>query len=253
MGKSSRKYHHGDLRNALVEAGIAILADAGLEALTLRAAAAKAGVSHAAPAHHFGSLQGLLTAIATDGFTRFHAAIETAMSSASAAPVERLRAAGRAYVGFAVEHPAIIQLMFSGPRLDWSQTPLCEAADRAYAQLSEIVRPAAAHLGIASEERRRELELMVLEQHPRLRDASERGCYRAWTDRGAWRPFRTCRACFSAHGRLTGSGRHDFGPAGHWSGKRGPSLPYRVERRADRGASARGNRLRADQSQTCLQ
>lgn len=161
MRKDDQKYHHGDLRKALVEAGIAILGEAGPEGLTLRGAAARAGVSHAAPAHHFGSLQGLQTAIATVGFERFHAALGLAIEAAPTLPVERLRAAGRAYVGYAIENPAIIQLMFSGPRLDWSQAPLCQAADRAYAQLSEIVRPAAVHLGVASEEGRRELELMV--------------------------------------------------------------------------------------------
>lgn len=154
-------YHHGDLRNALIEAGIAILAEGGSEALTLRAAAARAGVSHAAPAHHFGSLHGLLTAIATVGFERFHAAIDHAMAQAGASPLERLRAAGRAYVGFAIDHPAIIQLMFSGPRLDWSNAALCVAADRAYGQLTEIVAPAAEHLGATDEASRRELALMV--------------------------------------------------------------------------------------------
>jgi AcrR family transcriptional regulator len=161
MLKQSQKYHHGDLRKALVEAGIAILREAGPEGLTLRGAAARAGVSHAAPAHHFGSLQGLQTAIATAGFERFHAALALAIEAALPSPLERLRAAGRAYAAFAIENPALIRLMFSGPLLDWSQTALCEAADRAYAQLSEIVRPAAAHLGVTSEEGRRELELMV--------------------------------------------------------------------------------------------
>ncbi len=161
MAKARQSYHHGDLRNALIEAGIAILADGGAEALTLRAAAARAGVSHAAPAHHFGSLQGLLTAIAAVGFERFHMVIDGAMTQAGASPIERLRAAGRAYVGFAIANPAIIQLMFSGPRLDWSSTELCIAADRAYAQLEEIVGPAAEHLGAADEAGRRELALAV--------------------------------------------------------------------------------------------
>ncbi|MFO1170188.1 MAG: TetR/AcrR family transcriptional regulator [Hyphomicrobiaceae bacterium] len=161
MAKARQSYHHGDLRKALIEAGIAILAEGGTEGLTLRAAAARAGVSHAAPAHHFGSLQGLLTAIATVGFERFHAAIDLAMAIAPPSPVERLRAAGRAYVGFAIAHPAIVQLMFSGPRLDWSRATLCVAADRAYLQLTDIVAPAAEHLGATDEASRSELALMV--------------------------------------------------------------------------------------------
>lgn len=161
MAKAGRSYHHGDLRNALIEAGIAILAESGAEALTLRAAAARAGVSHAAPAHHFGSLQGLLTAIAAVGFERFHAALESAMAEAGASPLERLRAAGRAYVAFALANPAIIQLMFSGVRLDWSSAELCVAADRAYGQLEEIVAPAAERLGAHDEAAHRELALAV--------------------------------------------------------------------------------------------
>ena len=161
MAKARHSYHHGDLRNALIEAGIAILAEGGTEALTLRAAAAKAGVSHAAPAHHFGSLHGLLTAIAAVGFERFYSAIDAAMAVAPPAPVDRLRAAGQAYVAFAVANPAIIQLMFSGPRLDWSSVDLCAAADRAAKQLSQIVAPAAERLGATSEAQRRELEVMV--------------------------------------------------------------------------------------------
>lgn len=161
MAKARQSYHHGDLRKALIEAGIAILAEGGTEGLTLRAAAARAGVSHAAPAHHFGSLQGLLTAIATVGFERFHAAIDLAMAIAPPSPVERLRAAGQAYVAFALANPAIIQLMFSGPRLDWSRQELCVAADRAYRQLEEIVAPAAERLGAHDEAARRELALAV--------------------------------------------------------------------------------------------
>lgn len=161
MAKPRQSYHHGDLCQALIAAGIAILSENGAGALTLRAAAARAGVSHAAPAHHFGSLQGLLTVIAAEGFERFHAAIDAAMAKAPSSPAARLRAAGEAYVGFATTHPAIVQLMFSGPRLDWSDAGLCSAADRAYGQLEEIVAPAAAHLGAATEAGRRDLALMV--------------------------------------------------------------------------------------------
>ncbi|MEZ5926053.1 MAG: TetR/AcrR family transcriptional regulator [Hyphomicrobiaceae bacterium] len=156
-----RTYHHGDLRQALVAAANCILKDEGLDALTLRAAAQRAGVSHAAPAHHVGSLQGLLTAVAAQGFVHFHASLETAMDAAPTSPLERLRAAGRAYVGFAVDNPALIQLMFSGSRLDWSDPDLCAASDRAYRQLTDIVRPAAERLGASGEEDIRELALMV--------------------------------------------------------------------------------------------
>ncbi len=67
-----RPYHHGNLKAELIRAGIALIEEEGLDALSLRAIAARAGVSHAAPRNHFGSLRGLLTAIAAQGF-RLHA------------------------------------------------------------------------------------------------------------------------------------------------------------------------------------
>jgi AcrR family transcriptional regulator len=160
-GSGRRTYHHGDLRNALVRAAIAILEREGLNALTLRGAATQAGVSHAAPAHHFRSLKGLLTAVAAEGFRRFYAALERAMREVQPSPVGQLRAAGQAYVAFALENAAVVQLMFSGARLDWTDPDLCVAADRADAQLLEIVRPAADRLGALNDIDRRELALMV--------------------------------------------------------------------------------------------
>ncbi|NRB03591.1 MAG: TetR family transcriptional regulator, partial [Rhodobacteraceae bacterium] len=64
-------YHHGDLRAALIEAGLQELEATGTEAFSLRKVARRAGVSHAAPAHHFGDVTGLLTALAAEGFRRF--------------------------------------------------------------------------------------------------------------------------------------------------------------------------------------
>ncbi|HEU0222356.1 MAG TPA: TetR/AcrR family transcriptional regulator, partial [Paracoccaceae bacterium] len=80
---SERRYHHGDLRRALVEAGLAILEEAGLEALTLRACAARVGVSHAAPRNHFAGLGGLLAAIKAEGFRRHEAAMRAGMAEAT--------------------------------------------------------------------------------------------------------------------------------------------------------------------------
>ena len=69
--ETSRPHHHGDLRRALIDAGLALLTEGGTSALTLRGCAARAGVSHAAPAHHFDGLDGLRVAIAEEGFDRF--------------------------------------------------------------------------------------------------------------------------------------------------------------------------------------
>jgi AcrR family transcriptional regulator len=108
-----RPYHHGNLREALLLAAERLLAKRGAEALTLREVAKSAKVSHGAPYHHFKGKDALLAAVAERGF----AGLTDAMLRVDAAtPVERLRAIGEAYVGFARRHPARFRLMF-GPLL----------------------------------------------------------------------------------------------------------------------------------------
>lgn len=134
-------YHHGNLREALIDAGLAILAEKGLDALTFRACAAKAGVSHAAPTHHFGNRDGLLSALTTVAFRRFFDTIATEQKTGAQTPQARLRAAGRGYVLFATANPDLFRLMFSAKRLDWSDPDLSSAARAAYDQLGSTVRP----------------------------------------------------------------------------------------------------------------
>ncbi len=99
-----RPYHHGDLRRAILTAALDVIAADGPSALSLRDLARRAGVSHAAPAHHFKDRTGLLTAIAAEGFGLLAATIgETA----------DLKDAGVRYVRFAREHPAHFQVMFA--------------------------------------------------------------------------------------------------------------------------------------------
>jgi len=109
--RRKRAYHHGDLRRALVGAARAILEKGGLGALSLRAVARRAGVSQAAPYHHFADRDALVSAVATEGFREFDAAMHARMDR-SRDPVERLIAAGVAYVSFAVANPALFQVMF---------------------------------------------------------------------------------------------------------------------------------------------
>src|SRR5579871_2917423 len=97
-------YHHGALHEALLVAAESVLERDGLPGLTLRAAAREAGVSHAAPTHHFGDLTGLLSELAAVGFRRFHAALTEAANKVTA-PAGRLDAMGSAYVAFARRHP----------------------------------------------------------------------------------------------------------------------------------------------------
>ncbi|WP_406372465.1 TetR/AcrR family transcriptional regulator [Streptomyces sp. NBC_00647] len=101
---SARPYHHGDLRRAILGAALDVIAVEGPSALSLRDLARRAGVSHAAPAHHFKDRTGLLTAIAAEGYGLLATALDAA---------DDLRDAGVRYVRFAREHPAHFQVMFS--------------------------------------------------------------------------------------------------------------------------------------------
>src|SRR5262245_6713086 len=145
--RAKKPYHHGDLRNALLEAGLEILDREGIAAVTLREIAARAGVSHAAPAHHFGNLKGLMTALAAVAFGRLYESIEAAMDAAPKPPVEQLRAAGRGYVSFAERNPGLFRLMFTASLLDHADPDLQRAGGRAYQQLLDIAAQAAAERG----------------------------------------------------------------------------------------------------------
>jgi AcrR family transcriptional regulator len=135
-------YHHGDLRAALLVAAEAELADAGIEAFSLRRVARRAGVSHAAPAHHFGDVQGLLTALAAEGFRRLVAA--QAAREAGAAPDARsqLVATGLGYVDFALANPPLFRLIFGSSRPDHDEPALAAAGGAAYRQLTARVAAA---------------------------------------------------------------------------------------------------------------
>src|SRR5947199_6325390 len=99
-------YHHGDLHDALLRAAETVLERDGVQGLTLRAAAREAGVSHAAPTHHFGDMTGLVSELAAVGFRRFAAALTDAASAGSPRSAHaRLEAMGIAYVTFARTYP----------------------------------------------------------------------------------------------------------------------------------------------------
>lgn len=109
----SDAYHHGDLPNALLAAVGEIVAERGVRDVSLREAARRAGVSHSAPAHHFGDKEGMLAAFCRQGF----ALLEHELRSAAEAhrdlpPLERFAKDGEAYVRFAVNHPAHFEVMF---------------------------------------------------------------------------------------------------------------------------------------------
>lgn len=135
-----KAFHHGDLREALVAAGIAIVEKDGPAAFTLRECARRAGVSHAAPKNHFASAEDLIAEIAARGFEAFHAELATAADAAGPSADLRLIAMGRAYVAFAMAHPGVYGLMFRRPRADLAQsTRLKQTAQAAWMQLATAV------------------------------------------------------------------------------------------------------------------
>jgi len=130
-------YHHGALRDALLQAAEKVLERDGLPGLTLRAVAREAGVSHAAPTHHFGDLTGLLSELAAIGYRRFGAAMDAADNTAM--PKERGLASAKAYVAYALAHPGLYGLMFRAERLDMTRPSLREAADASFAGFAEAI------------------------------------------------------------------------------------------------------------------
>lgn len=132
---SDAPYHHGDLRAALLREAEAELAEKGAEGFSLRGVARRAGVSHAAPAHHFGDTAGLLTALAAEGFRRFLAMQRRRMERAEG-PRARMLASGLGYIDFALSAPALFRLMFASGRTDWRDAALCAAAEEAFDNLA---------------------------------------------------------------------------------------------------------------------
>jgi AcrR family transcriptional regulator len=142
-----RAYHHGDLRRALLDAALALVERHGVSALTLREVARRAGVSHAAPAHHFGDLLGLQRALADESFEALRLHMLGAMSGALDAE-EALRRSGIAYVEFAVANPGRFRAMFHPAIRDASGKPsAAEAA--AYEVLLSGIRARHAGSGLA--------------------------------------------------------------------------------------------------------
>ena len=130
-GSKGRGYHHGDLRRALVEAAAAILAEAGVDALTLRGVGDRVGVSRTALYRHFDSKAALLAAVATEGFRSFRRALEAALQAAPADAGARIAALGRAYVAFGAEHPTYYRTMFATPITGKDHDPDLAAEGRA--------------------------------------------------------------------------------------------------------------------------
>jgi AcrR family transcriptional regulator len=126
-GMQPRPYHHGDLRSVLLKAAAQEITRVGVAQLSLRELARRAGVSHAAPAHHFGDKTGLLTALATEGFRILHERTSPVIGHGDA-----LVRAGEQYIAFALAHPAHFSVMFDPHLLRMSDEGLTAERDQAF-------------------------------------------------------------------------------------------------------------------------
>jgi AcrR family transcriptional regulator len=146
--ENARPYHHGDLRRVLLEEAVASLRESGPAALSLRDLARRAGVSHAAPAHHFGDKRGLLTAVAAEGFRRLSASL-----GATYEATRDFAEVGVAYVTFAVEERPYFDVMFRPDLYDPDDPELVAARSASGAALygpAATVSDAPLEAGIAA-------------------------------------------------------------------------------------------------------
>lgn len=142
--KSSKSYHHGNLREALLEAAELELIEKGAEKFSLRGVAKRAGVSHAAPAPHFGDVTGLLSALASISFKRFAQAMQSSSDAVEDNHPEKFKAKlvaiGIGYIKYASEHPDMFDLQFSSERIDPSKALLEKLSSNSYDVLEAHVQ-----------------------------------------------------------------------------------------------------------------
>jgi AcrR family transcriptional regulator len=143
-------YHHGDLRRALIDAAVATVAEGGPAALSMRGLAAAAGVSHAAPVHHFGDKTGLFTAVAIEGYDRLFDELMGVWDETN-----DFLEVGVRYVHFALAEPGYFEVMYRADLLDNDDDELVRARERAFATLHDPLTalgraPDAASLYVAS-------------------------------------------------------------------------------------------------------
>ncbi|MGW2651308.1 TetR/AcrR family transcriptional regulator [Streptomyces sp. NPDC001393] len=142
---TNRPYHHGDLRAALLKSAERTLREKGVGALSLRELARDVGVSHAAPGRHFKDKQALMDALALDGYERLNRALDTAAAQPGLTFEGRMTALARAYLGFAVDNPELLELMFArkhAPEGSAGSDRLAAAVDQSLGSLTRMVADA---------------------------------------------------------------------------------------------------------------
>ena len=137
----SKKYHHGDLKNALIKAGVEILSKEGVSGLSLRKVAKRAGVSHSAPYSHFPDRQSLIAAISTEGFKQLYNELNAVISEHPGNPKRQLQEGAWRYVQFAMNKTDTFKIMFSGVLEKEKDYPaFVEISQKTFRKVVEVVR-----------------------------------------------------------------------------------------------------------------
>ena len=137
----SKKYHHGDLKNALIKAGVEILSKEGMEGLSLRKVAQRAGVSHSAPYSHFPDKQSLIAAISTEGFNQLYSELDAAILAYPRNPKKQLQQGIQTYVQFALNNTDTFKIMFSGALEKEKEYPSFVAvSSKTFQRVVDVVR-----------------------------------------------------------------------------------------------------------------
>lgn len=141
-----RGYHHGNLREALIEATLALIAEKGPQGFTLAEAAKRAGVSAAAPYRHFSGREELIAAVALQGYDLFADLLDYAWDGGRPSALRALEAVGRAYLAFARKHPGHYIAMFESGVAPGATPELAAAAERSRAVLLQAAEALSARL-----------------------------------------------------------------------------------------------------------
>ena len=157
--KTKRAYHHGNLKQALLDASVELIRTVGADGFTLREVARRAGVSHNAPYRHFRDKGELLAAVAVEGYERLRESMVT-HSESGTTPEERFRLCGRGFLDFALRYPEHFKVIFDNPqRYEYPEAR--EAGERTFGALVGRVKECQA-AGVLPQEDARTLALIYL-------------------------------------------------------------------------------------------